>query len=1706
MANFDFLPEDEYNQGPLVQSGEDAVEHAARTLEETRSADRMATAIGLVPGSLIGAVDTIAQSIGLANENSISDSLSYMWEKGGEVYKDNKDLYQGIGDIGTLFLGAGVGTKLVRAPGYAMKAAAAIDKSGKTGKLLQKVIYSDIDGVQQLTHAYKKATMSYGSAGIRNIDKTSKAGKIRRDVIRKQLYNDIKEGVAQELTIYGLANQSELLFGGDQTFGDMATMAGIGVGVNVALGRVFLGHTLKKVAALGGVAGAKDNVVFNGHAGSDIVTAVEEIKAVEAGPFDPDAFKGDAVAKGLFYQRKDAADKVIVNRLDNLNTAPMPEALTPYATKLDSSQLFDLKDTIKDMAIENPNMVSNITAIKKTPAADHFINQKNNIINKQRAVVEDLDKQIVSASSPQQRAQLTIKRDQARKLEQDMNTTYVVKFDSLGIAHNGESKYVTVAQDNNRPSVTKGQIKDSGGVIYFNTIGDGSSKGNRGISIDGSLTLDGKRLDHVAGIDPREMSKHYASIPKAVNSLVKDVLDDPTSIIMRKTKIDKKINHVQADYLIAALKHPKINGKFERLHKVFEFSNDVSTLDDLKYHAMRSRFETVKRALKDGRYVAEDITALTNLRFTDNNSIATPVAEWLIDVIGTNPTVKFDDMYEDFGEVIAAFSKHYNVDNPSGAIKNLLQKPDKGKSDFDRLLHMNMVEGYTKPKPAFAAFIKHDATQETKEALNWQKHKDIAALNKQEENKYLNAYAVANEDLAPHLKAMDDTVTALPELEVGVLDAVRSATQSAADSPLVKSLGHILPTTVNFRTRHMAGAQAASALSDSVFRAGRAAWNKFVQGNTENLINIRKMENKASYHELMKYWGGYEQGWRLADDAPDAQGRFVLSTDEADAAFNNKIALQAGLKQTPEFMPDVLNMQTPLILDKLAQDALAEVRRLQGALYVADNGLANYMGKAPVAYRKGHVPAPKNPNIKRVFIRDMVGKVVSKAEANTLEAARKQAENKIKGYEKPGAYTIVDESDVEQWHMLNDRAWNEMIDPGADTFAQQGKQKAEGGRTSYVADPKQLNYILEEIENQFNRQQSRYMAAKFKGELSHLETLQTVGKEINNSVLNGKGTYADGFDLIAAQITGSNPRKMGNIWATFDAPIEAGINAVLDPIRELYRSVAGESMTSPKAQKLAKEMSERYGYDPVEYADSLLTQQQRSVISTDARKLLRASSSITQTVALKFMEIGHGLLTWASMFTTTPHMLTTLQRIGEESEDTMRNRLGYMYDLIPAGQGQSVPVFNASKAMINVTHKLMKGGYNDVLKEATKKGYLEAQIGEFYEHLGSPVPKTKKGEWAKKLIDKSGYVSMRAEKDARTFAFLTAYEMFHGIAGNGKHISMAAANDMANKVIADYRPSQKGELFRGATGIPLGLFQTFSVNYFEKLYSAIENKDVRSLATRYATQGFVFGGSSVAGYDFFNEVFFNNYDNSHNPEQWLTENTDKGTSDLLLYGTLSNLPKLLGLDGIALYTRGELQTPKVLTPYNLDSTPVVQMATRSKNALSQGFGALMQEGGLGIDALRENAILATPSRPLRGIMEIAQGYSTNLNGDLMEEDTRKLTSIIARSAGLRPMQEAKEAKALWLSRQGELARRARKISLRHAAVAAFRSGKVDDVKLGEILERYIAEGGSPRGARQWLKEVVMKAQFNRFDRELVKALKKDPRSKDALRFLGVSED
>lgn len=1679
-----------------------------------------------LPLIAVGAFDTIGQSVGLVDDNDVEKWVKSVNSFSGDLYKDNKSGYRAAGDIATMFGGVGAISKSLRGSSYLARG---LGSFGNTGKIASKILIKDDVGVNNLVSKLAKKEALLGKAGLRNTSDLAEIKRLKRQVRVKQGINDAKDAAGAEAFILTAQNQSELFFPEGQSTGDVIAMSALGFGIGGALGQLMVTPAIRKAVKVGGEEASKRGDLYTGHAGTDILTATR-IKEELASGLHEDSIRFASDSTEQFNLMKANAQRVIDERATELlQNSPIP-SVTKGSKPAANGEVKVPKNVkavgrmLESLALTEPKFVANLESLeaielyydysaKTTALTTKLSTELTEVQNKLKSTKDSIEVNSLNSRAKEINTQLT-----------DIGGNLIpVKINRLGQKSSDISNPSIFENNDYKVSVVVPKKVGGTNDAIFNKpisyISDGTRQA-KGIGVDGTLFVGNKTVSTALGMSKYEGGKFYAAMPRSLDRLGK-VLEDDAVNIKQVTKIKNNgtVPYQTLDYILEAVKRfGHGTSDFSALSKVLDLS-EFGSVDEIMYASLQAKYNDFRRILqtragglrKSGVLSddAGDIGERLFLKFNDDYGSHNYGLSWFSD-LHANGVNKIGN---NFKEAMEDFTNHFGLSTTSGTAAEVLK--DQANAGRKLLFNDGWIEKLKNTdNVAVTAMLRTNNI-----ADNY--HMDFSSV-KNAANVFEDLrQARLIEDIAEleHgelLRLIEEQLQGSPEILKAMGRGADELSQGVADSPVVGALGQIAPTTLDFRMRHVVGSGATSVIGEVVQRVSKQVAKRELKDNTGSLGKLFQKANVESATRYLHYHSAMQKGWNLADGVADDLGRFALATDELSLAKNQKIAKQAGLDAVPEFLPEPVTNNAALRMDKLSLEALAEIKRFSDIRYSIDNVLNKSLGRVGIQYRVGHTIEPSRYGQEMVFITDQNGHVVQYVTGSSQAVAKSRAQKLLNSKQKEltakgesSVLGITTKESTAEWKIANQQAWNSSNMDVSDAWQHTSGSKARGERFVIIDDVNFIQAQLEEIGDMYSEMGQRYTATKFSGMLNSVNEMQKASNVQKQGVANfitgqSDEAFDDVFDMFTQQLLNTSKRNTGSLYGSVGLVAEQAFDASIGKVYDILGVTGARGSQSKSAQSAYETIAKEHGFDPQEYALQGFERGIGTSMPFKTKQILKAGAGFTQAMALKLFEVSHAALTMASIFTTTPHAVRFYGRLKNESDKDYVSRVGYVGDML--SNADALP--NPSKLTLSVMMKKMNGNYRDVLKEASDLGYTNAHVAEFIDDIATPAQGKVKKAW--RSFDKyAGLASTKSEEYARTIAFLTGYELFHGVGKQGKRISMAAANDLANKAIADYRPHQRAEIFKGASGIPLAMFQTFAINYFQRMASAIESKSHRALFTQLGTQAFVFGGQALPGFDMFNEMMFSNWDGTQRPEDLLKHGFEGNIGDLLAYGTISNLPKMFGADdGLALYTRGEMQIPRNVTPLNIFNTPFFSMVGRSKQALTDGFKAALQNPEVGGGhALREAAIYSVPNRPIKGMLEMFQGYSTNRNGDIVADDLKMNFQGVARMVGMKPVREAEQAALMWRDRQTQLAQRAKIKSLRASVEALQRSGKtLDGDKLASVMEKYIAYGGSPEGFKGWYKRTLMKAQFSKFDREVLRKLGTNKRGIDVQRYLELTDE
>lgn len=360
---------------------------------------------------------------------------------------------------------------------------------------------------------------------------------------------------------------------------------------------------------------------------------------------------------------------------------------------------------------------------------------------------------------------------------------------------------------------------------------------------------------------------------------------------------------------------------------------------------------------------------------------------------------------------------------------------------------------------------------------------------------------------------------------------------------------------------------------------------------------------------------------------------------------------------------------------------------------------------------------------------------------------------------------------------------------------------------------------------------------------------------------------------------------------------------------------------------------------------------------------------------------------------------------------------------LPDGTGRLMPA--SSKALFNAV-----GNYFDTVTRETwmpvyqKLGIVRNKSSEYFEMINEltlPFGKLSESETLKRIKNATDLGakltgSEFSEQFGRYIAADVGRQIFEAAGYTGQKLTDNIST-FVNRVHGNSIASQRPVAFQGPIGQAVGLFQTYQFNLFQQIFRYVENKEASTVATLFGMQTSLFGLQGLPGFQAINNHIVGNAANNpaHKDFYSTAPNlVDKKMGDYLLYGTISNW-----LD-MGLYSRGDIN-PRQLTilPTNPADFPAVAGGIKFVGNLIDMGGKLAQGGSIPTSmllGLEHNGL----SRPLSGLAQLVQGFTTTSQGSLIS--SAKTTngssdfvdlSNFSRLLGARPLDEAVVMDALY---------------------------------------------------------------------------------------------
>lgn len=972
--------------------------------------------------------------------------------------------------------------------------------------------------------------------------------------------------------------------------------------------------------------------------------------------------------------------------------------------------------------------------------------------------------------------------------------------------------------------------------------------------------------------------------------------------------------------------------------------------------------------------------------------------------------------------------------------------------------------------------------------------------------------------------------------------ATASATHTLMDNQIQGSLVGSAPQSVqgtamsaitasDFRDRDNPIMLAATRLREMVNRQTRDWMKASIESAFGDTLNLLENPHNAASKILLDQFHSFRSGWDLQKatvDIGEMKGFQLSDTAKNRARWKSQFGGE---------MPDNQLLVSPkgqtVVLDAMGMDLQTRFNSITELLRKEKNSLLASQMRNQIASQSHFVPAPGTDGKYLGFVIGPDGKSVPGMTviASTESEFTKLREAMIPKLEELGmGYTFRTQDQIRDFSDLWDKALMDMIDPGT-TAIQPGKV-SRGALTGQEVKLNAFSDSLKYLRNQFLDHGNDMLTTLMKDSINATKARANIASEVTRN----KGSqfkdqkYRSIYDMYLENLLGrpklqSSGSLVGGLYNWVEGAADKALAAATPKISELWNLTnSWINRSNPWSQTvLARKdfeaLSSKLGeHMPFESAVEYLERLGAGARPATLAGITGGISKFSAMAMLRVMEVAHPIMNLSGMVNAMPAVIRNLRRIEGETAEAYAQRVGHVANIFDLPNDTSLGVIDMSKIMGRSFKRAWSRESHADYDFMVRNGFLTQEVAEFQRQFGAidgasawkrffhGDPATE-GKFAQKgLIGWMSILSDKSEDFSRAWGHMAGLEVADVLGIKGLEARNAFAHDVANKMIANYSPHNRPEIFQGAVGTPLGLFLSFIYNYYQRLFRYTETKDWQALGIQYASQGSLYGVSTMPGFNELQGIFSSASDGQTDLEGGIWRRFGGNAGDLIGGGVLSNVPKLFGAPGVDLYSRGD--TSIRIPVASLNNVPGFALMAKMYQGVVEGITAFSDSNpALTTQQLGEILSNMLPNRPIAGMIEqfLADGDDTDHYGQLVA-DTRSGMEAAYRILGVRSMRQSKEISAFYANKSSMEHKAANDDILKTATRAAIRAGRED--KLPDIFDQYLKNGGDPRYFRRWLKDTYESATVTRGERQLQKILDDPDKMQEVMRLLdaGVSID
>lgn len=817
----------------------------------------------------------------------------------------------------------------------------------------------------------------------------------------------------------------------------------------------------------------------------------------------------------------------------------------------------------------------------------------------------------------------------------------------------------------------------------------------------------------------------------------------------------------------------------------------------------------------------------------------------------------------------------------------------------------------------------------------------------------------------------------------------------------------------------------------------------------------------------------------------------------------------------------------PLVLDDLGLAVQQGFNKVSAQLVKEKNQLLSSMARNQINLQNHFVPSPDIQGKHIGFVQDPNGKTVQgwtiiEDTAEGFTQARIALEKKMG--ELPGGgmgYAFRTQDDIRNYSTIWEKSDMEMFDPNI-TAIQPGK-KARGGLVGREVKTDAFENSLKYLQDSYMQHGNDTYQTLLREQIDAAKARSAISTNVVRDGAGRPDRFKSVHDYYLENLLGSNKlTTQGSFAGPTMKAVEKGLDKVLETAhvngskafealnlwyRDRMSTYTGRD-TEAGSKQFAKLSAALGQHMPFESANEMMAREFAGVNPITTAKITAGVNQFSAAMMLRILEVGQPIMNMAGIVNAMPSVIRHFQPSAGEDAVAYAARIGHSANIFNLDGGRSIGIADMAKIGKRGLQRAMSKSSDKDWAFAASRGYVTQEVAELQRQFAAiDAP----GPWkaffvgdgsagnsfkSKGVVGWSALLSDKSEDLSRSWGHMIGLEMADILKLEGDATRHTFAHDIANKMIANYNPANRPEVFQGALGAPLGLFQSFVQNYYQRLFRYVETKDARAFATQYATQSALFGMTGLAGYKEIMGTLGGRSD----------DGLDHPAGDFLSHGLLGQIPRLVGGDAVDFSSRGDtnVRIPGVGT----QQLPGMAVASKLYEGVTGTLGLFWGDNpDLTATQVAEVLSNTLANRPISGMIEQfgAGGLDTDGYGQVVAE-TRGWMESSYRMLGLRSQRQAAELEAHYNDKNAQEHKAALDDKLRQSTRAAMRSGEFDN--LPAYFEQYLENGGDAKHFKRWMKENYEAATTTVAERNLDRLLKNPAYFDRAQRLMdmGVSVD